>query len=186
MSRLIVYPASADCAATPTLDTADGARMASALAGYGVRFEQHPLPANADSIDPPELLQAMATTIDSLKAQFGYQSCDVVKVTPATPNITKARAGFLAEHIHAEDECRLMIAGGGTFYLHLADEVVQVDVTAGDLISVPAGAMHWFDMGATPTFTALRLFTNPDGWVANFTGDAIALRFNLGDVAAAE
>jgi 1,2-dihydroxy-3-keto-5-methylthiopentene dioxygenase len=40
-------------------------------------------------------------------------------------------------------------------------------------------------MGPTPTFTALRLFTNPEGWVADFTGDEIAQRFNLGDVVAA-
>ena len=47
----------------------------------------------------------------------------------------------------------------------------------GDLISVPAGMRHWFDMGPTPRFTAVRLFTNADGWIAKFTGDAIADRF---------
>jgi 1,2-dihydroxy-3-keto-5-methylthiopentene dioxygenase len=49
--------------------------------------------------------------------------------------------------------------------------------TTGDLISVPAGMKHWFDMGAAPRFTAIRLFVNPDGWVARFTGDVIADRF---------
>lgn len=29
-------------------------------------------------------------------------------------------------------------------------------------------------MGSEPHFTAIRLFDNPDGWVAHFTGDAIA------------
>ncbi len=47
----------------------------------------------------------------------------------------------------------------------------------GDLISVPAGTRHWFDMGPNPRFTAIRLFTNADGWIANFTGDTIADRF---------
>ena len=42
-----------------------------------------------------------------------------------------------------------------------------------DLISVPAGT-HWFDMGSEPNFTAIRIFDNPEGWVAQFTGDAIA------------
>jgi 1,2-dihydroxy-3-keto-5-methylthiopentene dioxygenase len=42
------------------------------------------------------------------------------------------------------------------------------------LISVPAGTRHWFDMGPTPRFTAIRLFTTPAGWVANFTGTPIA------------
>jgi 1,2-dihydroxy-3-keto-5-methylthiopentene dioxygenase len=46
-----------------------------------------------------------------------------------------------------------------------------------DLISVPAGTRHWFDMGPRPYFAAIRLFTRPDGWVARFTGDTIATRF---------
>jgi len=50
--------------------------------------------------------------------------------------------------------------------------------TKGDLISVPANTPHWFDMGPNPNFTAIRLFNNPEGWVANFTGSDIAQRFN--------
>ena len=45
-----------------------------------------------------------------------------------------------------------------------------------DLISVPNGTRHWFDMGPEPKFTCIRLFTNPEGWVANFTGEDIASR----------
>jgi 1,2-dihydroxy-3-keto-5-methylthiopentene dioxygenase len=32
-------------------------------------------------------------------------------------------------------------------------------------------------MGPEPHFVAIRVFTNPAGWVANFTGDEIAARF---------
>ena len=42
---------------------------------------------------------------------------------------------------------------------------------------VPDGTRHWFDMGPNPFFVAIRLFTNPAGWVANFTGTDIAARF---------
>jgi 1,2-dihydroxy-3-keto-5-methylthiopentene dioxygenase len=34
-------------------------------------------------------------------------------------------------------------------------------------------------MGPQPRFTAIRLFTNTEGWVARFTGDDIAKRFPL-------
>ena len=52
----------------------------------------------------------------------------------------------------------------------------------GDLIGVPAGTRHWFDMGGAPRrFTALSCFHNPEGWVAQFTGDPIAERFPLLD-----
>ena len=53
----------------------------------------------------------------------------------------------------------------------------QVVCTQGDLISVPADTPHWFDMGARPHFQAIRFFTNPEGWVASFTGSAIAQRY---------
>lgn len=32
-------------------------------------------------------------------------------------------------------------------------------------------------MSESPYFVAIRLFTNKEGWVANFTGDDIASRF---------
>jgi 1,2-dihydroxy-3-keto-5-methylthiopentene dioxygenase len=32
-------------------------------------------------------------------------------------------------------------------------------------------------MGTQPSFAAVRLFINPSGWVAQFTGDGIARRF---------
>jgi 1,2-dihydroxy-3-keto-5-methylthiopentene dioxygenase len=42
---------------------------------------------------------------------------------------------------------------------------------------VPANTRHWFDMSEQPYFIAIRLFNNPAGWVANFTGTDIAERF---------
>ena len=63
------------------------------------------------------------------------------------------------------------------FYLRAAGKVHMTLCERGDLISVPAGTRHWFDMGPTPHFTAIRLFTTPAGWVANFTGIPIARSF---------
>jgi 1,2-dihydroxy-3-keto-5-methylthiopentene dioxygenase len=41
-------------------------------------------------------------------------------------------------------------------------------------------------MSERPYFIAIRLFTNKEGWVANFTGDEIATRFpRLADETAA-
>jgi 1,2-dihydroxy-3-keto-5-methylthiopentene dioxygenase len=42
---------------------------------------------------------------------------------------------------------------------------------------VPAGTRHWFDMGTTPDFVAIRFFEREDGWIGDFTGDAIGQRF---------
>jgi 1,2-dihydroxy-3-keto-5-methylthiopentene dioxygenase len=36
-------------------------------------------------------------------------------------------------------------------------------------------------MGSAPRFSAIRLFDNPEGWVASFTGDPIADYYPLLD-----
>ena len=82
----------------------------------------------------------------------------------------------MAEHTHADDEVRFFASGSGIFYLHIDDEVCAVLGERGDLLSVPKGTTHWFDMGTRPDFTAVRFFRDQDGWVGEFTGDPIADR----------
>ena len=55
----------------------------------------------------------------------------------------------------------------------------------GDLLGVPRGTTHWFDMGTKPSFTAIRFFHEEDGWIGNFTGAAISSRFPDYDTIAA-
>ncbi len=98
-------------------------------------------------------------------------------MTKTTPDTTTLRAKFLDEHTHAEDEVRFFVEGSGAFYLHSQSKVYQVICETNDLLSVPAKTKHWFDMGDKPSFTAIRLFTDPKGWVAKFTGDPIARGF---------
>ena len=86
------------------------------------------------------------------------------------------RKKFLDEHVHSEDEVRFFVRGQGLFVIHANGRVYSVLCEKDDLISVPANTRHWFDMGPNPSFTAIRLFNNPEGWVANFTGDEIASR----------
>ena len=72
---------------------------------------------------------------------------------------------------------RFFVEGQGLFSLHIGTEVLVTLCERGDLIGVPAGTRHWFDMGPTPAFCALRFFNNSEGWVAKFTGDPIADRY---------
>lgn len=178
MTRLRIYDA-AD-GATPTLDTDDAARIAGALKPIGVRFERWPLRDLPEGASAEAILAAYAPEVDRLKAEQGYRSVDIVSLAPDHPDRAALRGKFLSEHRHAEDEVRFFVAGEGLFTLHADDErVYAILCTAGDLISVPAGMRHWFDMGPRPSFTAIRLFENPEGWIANFTGDTIARRFPL-------
>ena len=108
---------------------------------------------------------------------MGAGSADVVKLTPEHPDAPALRQKFLAEHVHTEDEIRFFVAGGGHFVMHVNGRIYDAFCVAGDLISVPAETRHWFDAGAAPHFTALRVFTDSSGWVAHFTGDGISERF---------
>ena len=162
----------------PVLDTTDRSEIARILNAEGIVFEQWEasVPLAADATQD-QILAAYAHEIDRLKAQYGYTTVDVIRVTPQTPNIPALREKFLSEHTHSEDEVRFFVEGSGSFYLHIKDKVYQMIGTRGDLLSVPAGTTHWFDMGPAPEFAAIRLFVDPSGWVAQFTGDAIAARF---------
>lgn len=159
MTRLTIFDeAGAELGATEDADA-----IATTLGGIGVRFERWPA-ADRDA-------QVML-----LRAE-GYTTVDTVSVSPDHPDRATMRAKFLSEHRHAEDEVRYFDAGAGLFTLREGGRVYAVLCESGDLISVPAGMRHWFDMGPRPDFTAIRFFRTPEGWVGDFTGDAIAERF---------
>lgn len=158
-------------------ETADGDAIAAQLGEIGVTFERWPTRKLAVDADGETILAAYAPEVARLKAMGGYRSIDVVSVVPDHPDRAAMRTKFLSEHTHAEDEVRFFVRGEGLFTLHAADRVWNVLCCEGDLMSVPAGMTHWFDMGAAPNFTAIRMFVNPDGWVAAFTGSDIAERF---------
>lgn len=166
MTRLTIF----DEGATALAVIDDAAEIATALAGIGVRFERWPLDAHDDRV--------AALVAD------GYATVDTVTVAPDHPDRAAMRAKFLVEHRHAEDEIRFFKAGAGLFTLRAAGRIWAVLCTEGDMISVPAGMRHWFDMGPAPRFTAMRFFRTPEGWVGDFTGDPIADRFPRYDAAA--
>jgi 1,2-dihydroxy-3-keto-5-methylthiopentene dioxygenase len=154
--------------------TADFAAIVSALAEAGVGLERWPSRALGEAPDDEAILSAHEGEIDSLKTRGGYRSCDVVRLTPDNPQREAMRAKFLAEHTHDDDEVRYFVEGSGMFCIRAGGRVLALECGAGDLIVLPAGLRHWFDTGAQPRFTAIRLFTTPEGWAAKFTGDAIA------------
>jgi 1,2-dihydroxy-3-keto-5-methylthiopentene dioxygenase len=176
MSRLTIYRD--DSASHALLDTRDGEQIAAALLPIGVRFERwsasRQLPAD---VSDAAVMEAYQGDIERLKTECGYQAVDVLRCLPDNPNREQLRGKFLDEHTHDEDEVRFFVEGAGVFYLRAAGKVHMTLCERGDLIGVPAGTRHWFDMGPAPHFTAIRLFTTPAGWVAKFTGEPIARSF---------
>ncbi|GAU65773.1 acireductone dioxygenase [Streptomyces sp. NBRC 110611] len=165
------------------LRTRDASRIAETLRGLGVEFGRWDVRAEVlPDTTQEELLAHYRGEVDALCARDGLVLVDVARLHPApgpewAQRAAKARAAFLEEHRHAEDEVRFFAHGTGCFYLHLDQAVHAVVCEAGDLLSVPAGTRHWFDMGPRPDFAAIRFFKEEDGWVGDFTGDPIARAF---------
>lgn len=155
-----------------------GADITRELAKIGVRFERW---AANRAIEPgasqDEVIAAYYDDIERLRREHGYQAVDVISLKPDHPDRASLRQKFLSEHTHSEDEVRFFVSGSGQFTLRVDGKVYDVLCEQGDLIGVPDGTRHWFDMSDAPYFVAIRLFTNVEGWVATFTGDDIALRF---------
>ncbi|MEM9302439.1 MAG: cupin domain-containing protein [Pseudomonadota bacterium] len=149
------------------------------LADVGVRFEQWEATVELDDdATQDDVIAAYRDDIDRIMAAGGYQAVDVIRMHPDHPDRAMLRQKFLDEHTHADDEVRFFVDGRGLFSLHVGERVYEVLCERGDLISVPAGTPHWFDMGPAPRFAAIRIFINPEGWVANFTGSDIASHFD--------
>ena len=176
MSRLRIYNDTAPDA--PLLDSQDGALIAAELQKIGVTFERWQATAPvAPGASQEEVFAAYRADIDRLVAERGFKSVDVASIAPDNPNRAELRKKFLDEHFHKEDEVRFFVAGSGLFTLHVGDKVYEIRCEQGDLVGVPDGTTHWFDMGPEPSFVAIRFFTEPDGWVGHFTGTDIAQRF---------
>lgn len=141
------------------------------LVSHGViwaTLPPRPLPADGG---PQRALAVWHDVVDATCLEQGFLSVDVVSVDASTPNVGRLRAEFRDEHVHADEETRLFAAGGGVFWLRLRDdEVWAIRTVAGDLLSLPAGLCHGFDMGPSPSFTAIRFSRDAAGRVPQPTG----------------
>ena len=184
MSLLTIYP---DDQPTQSVRYTEFSDIERELAGIGVKFERWTASRElAADEDQARVIAAYQEAIDKLRRLYGFQSVDVINLSPDNPQKAEFRQKFLAEHTHDDFEVRFFIDGRGLFYLHINGKVYAALCEKGDLISVPAHTTHWFDMGENPSFKVIRLFTTPEGWVAKFTGSDIALSFPTFDETVAE
>jgi 1,2-dihydroxy-3-keto-5-methylthiopentene dioxygenase len=149
------------------------------LAERGIDYERVGAPPAAFADATPQgLLDAYAPRVDELKASGGYVTADVIDVKPDTPNLDAMLKKFSSEHWHDEDEVRLIVEGRGLFHIHPPGEpVFALEVEAGDLIRVPKGTHHWFDLCGDRRIRAIRLFQDPSGWTPHYTGSGVDAKY---------
>jgi 1,2-dihydroxy-3-keto-5-methylthiopentene dioxygenase len=149
------------------------------LIARGVRYEvwtpEHTVAADAAA---EEILKAYAKEIEKLKALGGYVTADVININAQTPGLDSMLAKFNREHWHDEDEVRFILHGHGLFHIRPKDgQVVPIEVEPGDLILLPKGTWHWFDLCADRQIRAIRLFQNPSGWTPYYTESGVERDF---------
>jgi len=149
--------------------------MRAYLAGIGIDYERwepaHPV---APAAPAEEVLAAYSAEIEKLKQSGGYVTADVIDVNAQTPGLEAMLNKFNSEHWHEEDEVRFIIEGRGLFHIHPRQgPVVAIEVEAGDLIRVPRGTWHWFDLCADRRIRAIRLFQDAAGWTPRYTESGV-------------
>ena len=149
------------------------------LAGIGIDYERwtaaRELPSDAAQ---QQILDAYSSEVDRLREKGGYTTADVIDVNPRTPGLDVMLAKFNTEHWHDEDEVRFILAGRGLFHIHPhAGPVVVIEVGEGDLIRVPRGTHHWFDLCGDRRIRAIRLFQDISGWTPHYTGSGVDRAF---------
>ena len=165
------------CNENKTLTNID--EITTTLAACGIDYERwapsHPI---ADNAPADEILRAYSREIEALKIRGGYVTADVIDVSPATPDLETMLAKFNREHWHDEDEVRFIIAGRGLFHIHATNgTVLAIEVEAGDLIRVPRGTLHWFNLCDDRRIRAIRLFQDTAGWTPHYTSSRVDENF---------
>lgn len=142
----------------------------------GIWHERWPVAGRVSrQSSPDEILEAYAAEVEMLKQRGGYVTADVIDVTPELPGLQAMLDRFNQEHTHAEDEVRFIVSGRGVFHIQpTVGPVFAIEVEPGDLINVPAGTRHWFDLCADRCIRAIRLFREKAGWTPQYTESGVS------------
>jgi 1,2-dihydroxy-3-keto-5-methylthiopentene dioxygenase len=104
--------------------------------------------------------------LDALAKRMHFANRDEVQCSPDhLPEYDAKLKMFFTEHIHEDDEIRLVKAGSGYFDVRSpSDDWVRIWCKAGDLIIIPAGIYHRFTMDVANYTHAIRLFSELPKW----------------------
>lgn len=155
------------------------------LMTIGVQLSHWPLPENPElktllnkenlaDVEKEQVLNLLNERFEQQKADHGYQTQDLVCLTPKTPNIDELLAKFDKIHTHSDDEVRYIVDGSGIFGFVLKDNSqILLRVDSSEYIRIPENTEHWFLLDENKRIKAVRYFISTEGWVANYTNKEV-------------
>ena len=105
--------------------------------------------------------------LGDIRTSRQYKNHDVIQVTPAKlPNYNDKIRAFFQEHLHEDEEIRYVLDGCGYFDVRRDrdDKWVRVEMTAGDMIVLPAGCYHRYTNDLRDFVHVMRLFKDNPKW----------------------
>ena len=161
-------------------EIADVEQMRDFLKPFGIWYERWDVEGRIgpDATDA-EILTAYSPEIERLKASCGFVTADVINVKADTPNLDVMLNKFNKEHTHSEDEVRFTVYGSGVFHIHPDNgPVFSITVESGDLVNVPRGTKHWFNLCTDRKIRCIRLFEDMAGWTPHYIEGGVAERYS--------
>jgi cupin superfamily acireductone dioxygenase involved in methionine salvage len=114
-----------------------------------------------------KFLPSLILKSDLLQIDGAIKIGKIVALSDATPNLDELLKKFEQVHVHTEDEVRAITAGNGIFTIKGDSGYFDVELSPGDVISVPVNTPHFFTLMKNRQVVAVRLFIDASGWVAH-------------------
>jgi len=179
MSSLAVHLHTSPELPNKVLNHADD--IASTLAAVGIDYRRLELPAPLrPGCEQAEFDAAYGLWLQAFMGREGYVQQELLNLQRNHPQKLELRAQYLDEQAQPSVSAWLFVGGFAQLSVHLDGYVYVLQGERGDLLTLPAGTRHWFDLGEEPHVLALRLSLGDEA--PERTGDGIASRFpRLGD-----
>lgn len=127
-----------------------------ALAKFGVNYWQ----VDADNY-------ATCSELQKIRKERFYDYEDQVICSKEASGYEEMIKKFFQEHIHSDDEVRLVVEGSGYFDIRDPenDKWIRIEVVKNDLISIPPGLYHRFTLDEKNYIKANRYFAGNPCWI---------------------